>query len=163
MHRTGHYGVALLVYAPIGFLTLVFGLEALALLGGAVVVGGTMVPDLDMKIPFIKHRGVTHTVWFATASGVVVGLVGAVIGLQVGVLTAIVLGVFGLLTGVLAIGAHLLADALTPMGIRPLEPIDDRKYCFDVAKAANPVANYALLAVGVMAAGMAAFAGVAIA
>jgi hypothetical protein len=34
------------------------------------------------------------------------------------------------------------------MGVRPLEPVDDREYCFDVATASNLIANYALLAVG---------------
>ena len=37
----------------------------------------------------------------------------------------------------------------------PLEPVDGREYCFDVAAAVNPLANYALLALGVVAPGVA--------
>lgn len=163
MHREGHYGVALIVYAPVGFLLLATSLEEFALTGGVIVVGGAMLPDLDMRIPFVKHRGITHTVWFAIAVGAVLGMIGTAVGIQTGVLVATVLGLFGLVMGVLTVGAHLLADALTPMGIRPLEPIDDREYCFDIAKAANPVANYGLLLLGIAAAGVAAVGGLAIA
>jgi len=163
MHRTGHYGGALLVYAPVGFLTLAVGLDGVALLGGAVVVGGAMLPDLDMRVPFITHRGPTHTVWFALAVGAVLGLAGALVGSGAGILAAVGLGVYGVFIGVLTVGAHLFADALTPMGVRPLEPVDGREYCFDVARAANPLANYALLAIGVVAAGVAFVAGSAVA
>ncbi len=163
MHREGHYGVALLVYAPIAFLLLAAGLTEFALAGGAIVVGGAMLPDVDMRIPFIKHRGITHTVWSAIAVGVALAVVGGAVGIQANAVAAIVFGTFGLFVGMLTVGAHLFADALTPMGIRPFEPIDDREYCFGVAKAANPVANYALLAIGVAAAGVAAFAGLALA
>ncbi len=139
MHREGYYGVALLVYAPIAFLLLATGLTELALAGGAIVVSGAMLPDIDMRIPFIKHRGITHTVWFAIAVGVALGVISVAMGIQVGLLEAIILGSFGLFVGILTIGAHLLADALTPMGIRLFDPIGDRKYSLDIAKAANPI------------------------
>lgn len=151
MHRKGHYGAALLVYAPVGFVLLLVGLEEFAVIGGAIVVGGAMIPDKDQRIPFVKHRGITHTVWFALAVGGVLGAVGALVGASVGVLAAVVLGLFGLFVGVLMVGAHLLADALTPMGVRPFAPVDDRKYCLDVCRAANPIANYALLGLGILA------------
>lgn len=162
MHKPGHYGAALLVYAPVGFLTLAFGFDTVAVLGGAIAVGGAMVPDLDMRIPGIQHRGITHTVWFALVAGIVLGSAGVAFGSSSGALVAIGLGTFGFLVGVLTIGAHLLADALTPMGIRPLEPVDDREITLDVTKAANPIANYALLALGIAATGLAAVAGRAI-
>jgi inner membrane protein len=50
------------------------------------------------------------------------------------------------LTATTAVLSHLFADALTPMGVRPFEPHDDQEICFDVARAANPLANYAPLA-----------------
>jgi len=159
MHKPGHYGAALLVYAPVGFLTLALGFDVLAVIGGAVAVGGAMIPDLDMRIPGIQHRGITHTVWFALVAGIVLGAAGVALGSSSGALVAIGLGAFGFLVGVLTIGAHLLADALTPMGIRPLEPVDDREITLDVAKASNPLANYALLSLGIAATGLAAVAG----
>lgn len=163
MHRPGHYGMALLAYAPIGFAAVALGLDTVAVAGGVLAVGGAMLPDLDMRIPFLEHRGPTHTVWFALAVGIVLGLVGALIGSDAGTATALVLGAFGVLVGVLTIGAHLLADALTPMGIRPLEPVRDVEYTFDVATASNPLANYGLLALGIVAAILAFAAGNAVA
>lgn len=155
MHRMGHYGAALAVYSPLGFLTLAAGLESATLAGGAVVVGGAMVPDWDQRVPFIRHRGPTHTVWFALAVGAVLGLGGILAGSSTGVLTALAYGVFGLLAGVTMVGAHLLADALTPMGIRPLEPVQDTEFTLEVTRASNPVANYGLLVLGVVMAGVA--------
>ena len=129
---------------------------------GAVAVGGAMIPDLDMRIPGIQHRGITHTVWFALVAGISLGVGGVVLGSSSGALVAVGLGAFGFLVGTLTVGAHLLADALTPMGVRPLEPVDDREVSLDVAKAANPLANYALLSLGIAATGLAAVAGQAL-
>jgi len=163
MHKPGHYGAALLVYAPIGFLMLALGFDGLAVIGGAIAVGGAMIPDLDMRIPGVQHRGITHTVWFALLAGIVLGVAGGLLGSSSGAIATAGLSVFGFLVGTLTISAHLLADALTPMGIRPLEPIDDLEITLDVAKAANSVANYALLALGIATITVAAVVGQAIA
>ena len=152
MHRPGHYGVALLVYAPLGAVMLVLGFDEPALFGGVVAVGGAMLPDLDERVSFVRHRGLTHTVWFALAVGAVLGLAGTVIGARMTTVGALGLGTFGMLVGVLTVGAHLLADALTPAGIRPFAPLGDTRYTFEVTGAANPVANYLLLAAGIAAA-----------
>jgi inner membrane protein len=162
MHREGHVGAALLVYAPLGFVAMVVAGFVLAVAGGGVAIGLAMVPDQDQRIPGIKHRGATHTVHFAAVVGVLVGAVGAFVGWSMGLLATVALGVFGFAVGAVTILAHLAADALTPMGVRPLEPVDDREYCLDVAKAANPVANYALLALGILAAGLAFVLGSAV-
>lgn len=163
MHKYGHYGTALIVYAPVGFLILAAGFTDVALAGAAVVVGGAMLPDVDMKLPFVKHRGPTHTVGFALAVGVTLALLGTLVGSGTGALAALALGLFGFVVGSLTVGAHLLADALTPMGIRPLEPRDDREVCLDVTRASNPLANYALLAVGAILAGLAFLLGTGVA
>lgn len=152
MHRPGHYGVALACYAPIGATAVVVGFETLAIAGGVVAVGGAMLPDLDQRLPGVSHRGITHTVWFALALGTVLG-VGA--GLAGGVAA----GVIGSLAGVVLVGAHLLADALTPMGIRPFAPVDDREYSLGVTTASNPIANYALLGLGIVAVTLAVWLG----
>lgn len=163
MHREGHYGAALLAYAPVLGVLLAVGSESLALLGGVVVVGGAMVPDLDQQIPGVSHRGITHTVWFAIAVGAVVGGIGAAMGWSRGLLPAIGIGLFGLFVGTLAVVAHLLADLLTPAGIRPFAPVRDERYTLDVARAANPIANYLLLALGAGVASVAFLAGQAVA
>jgi inner membrane protein len=106
------------------------------------------LPDYDLQIPFVSHRGPTHTVWFALAVGVVVGFVGAIVAWSQGVVAALGLGIFGLFVGMLTVAAHILADVLTPTGVRPFAPVRETKYTLDVVTAANTVANYGLLAIG---------------
>lgn len=147
MHRLGHYGAALIGYAPIGFIAAVLvGLE-LAIVGGGVAIALSMVPDWDIRIPGVKHRGVTHTVHFAIVVGGVVGIVGLLLGLQAGIAVGIVLGLFGFVVGAVSIGSHIAADALTPAGVDPF--MTGETISYDVTRAANPIANYALLVLGI--------------
>lgn len=142
MHREGHIGAALLAYAPVGGLALALGAREVSALGLVAAAGFAMAPDWDQQLPVVTHRGITHTVWFVLAGAVVLGVAG--VGLA-----GVVGGVVGVVVGVTTLGSHLLADMLTPMGVRPFEPLNDRHYTLDVVKAANPVANYVLLVVGV--------------
>jgi inner membrane protein len=105
-----------------------------------------------MKIPGLPHRGPTHTVHFALSVGLGVGLLaGALLAVGGAPLPAAVgATVFMFATGTLAIGSHIAADALTPMGVAPLGA-DGPHYSVGVARAANPLANYALLALGIAA------------
>jgi inner membrane protein len=148
MHREGHLGMALAAYAPIGFLVALIGGLELALFGGVVAAGLAMLPDIDMRIPLVKHRGITHTIWFALIVGLLVGLSSVAIGSDGGPLIALGIGAFGFLVGTISICSHLLADALTPSGIRPYWPRNDVQYTFGVARASNPIANYLLLGFG---------------
>lgn len=150
MYRAGHFGVALLVYAPLGAALVLAGRADLAVLGEVAMLALAMVPDYDMRVPFVKHRGITHTVWFAVAVGVALGAVGWVLGGRPAVPTASELAVFGFAVGALSVVAHLLADALTPMGITPLWPLSSRTYTLSVARASNTLANYGLLGVGAL-------------
>lgn len=149
MHREGHVGAALVAYAPLGALTMGVGFDELAILGAFGAVGLAMAPDIDMRIPGVRHRGITHTVWFALAVGGVCAILGAYIGASQGILALLGLAIWGFLIGALTIGAHLLADALTPAGVRPFIPYRAREYSLAVARASNPIANYVLLALGV--------------
>jgi len=157
MHREGHLGAALIAYAPLGFVALVANSFTLALAGGGAAVGLAMLPDWDQRIPGIKHRGITHTVHFAGAVGGVLAVIGLAAGATHGPLAAISWGVFGFVAGAGVISSHIAADALTPMGVEPFR--DGRRYSYDVVRAANPIANYALLALGVLAAGAALVVG----
>ncbi len=159
MYRTGHYGAALLVYAPLGFLLLATGEEGLALIGAVIAVGGSMTPDLDHKLPFLRHRGVTHTVWFAIAVGLALGWAGFVVGSASGWYASRELTRLGFVLGTTSIVAHLLADGLTPMGIRPFVPFGSESYSLDLVRADNSLGNYLLLLVGTAAAGAALYAG----
>lgn len=159
MYRTGHYGTALLVYAPMAFLLQAAGFETLAAIGGATVVGGAMVPDVDQRLPFVSHRGLTHTIWFALLVGFAFGTVGWIAGEAFGPQGRAGLAAFGFFVGALTIGAHLLADALTPMGIRPFAPFGTGSCTLGITRAGNPIGNAALLVLGVLLAGVAVLAG----
>lgn len=153
MHRLGHYGAALVVYSPTVAVLVAVGLEAFALIGGLVVLAFAMVPDKDQNLPFVSHRGITHTVHFAALIGGVLAVGGGLVGITAGIGTAVSLAVFGFVVGFGTIASHIAADALTPMGIEPFR--NGRRYSFDLVKAANPIANYVLLALGIAAVGLA--------
>jgi len=151
MHREGHIGAALLAYAPVGGVALALGFDTFALVGGVVAVGLSMLPDYDQRVPGLDHRGPTHTVWFALLVSLVLAVVGGLAGRESGPLAVLGLAAFGFLVGVVTIGSHILADSLTPAGVRPFAPYQDQYYSYDLARASNPIANYALLAVGAAA------------
>jgi len=148
MYQYGHYGAALLGYAPLGFLLSITGFDELALLGAVGAAGLAMVPDVDQRLPLIAHRGPTHTVWFALAAGLVLAVLGLLIGLENGILQAIGLSVAGGYLGAVTVCSHIAADALTPAGVKPFAPRRDDWYSYDVARASNPIANGVLLVVG---------------
>lgn len=152
MHRNGHYGAALVAYTPIGALTLALGFETAAVGGGVVAVGLSTLPDVDLRLPFVTHRGPTHTVYFALAVGVATGLLGAGAGALdpvLGPVEAAGLGAFGFVVGTATILSHVAADALTPMGVDPWGNGD--RVSYDVCRADSELWNYVLLGIGVVA------------
>lgn len=171
MYQLGHYGAALLSYAPLGFLVLVAGFPQLAIVGGACTLALATLPDVDHRIPGCPHRGPTHTVWFALLVGLALGGGGVALAVVTdgsGVAasesgTALFLGLFGFAVGTLAILSHLGADVITPSGIRPFAPLRDDHYTYDIVRAKNPIANAVLFALGVAATGGALWAGALVA
>lgn len=154
MYRDGHVGVALLGYSPIVYwLAAADQLTAMAL-GLVGVVFGCTLPDLDMQISWLKHRGLSHSVVAAGVIGIVYALAGVWLAFQgtVPVATTL-LGLLQAAAFAFAIGAgavilHLLGDVLTPMGIRPWQPWSNREYTLNVTTAANSDANEFLLKSG---------------
>jgi inner membrane protein len=148
MHKEGHIGAALLVYSPLGLLAMLLADSQLALIGAVVAAGLAMLPDIDMRIPLLKHRGPTHTVWFGLAVGVILAIFGGTGGAESGVAAALGGALFGLLLGTGTVVSHITADALTPAGVRPFWPLRDVEYRYAVTRASNPITNYALLILG---------------
>ncbi|WP_049920277.1 metal-dependent hydrolase [Halobiforma nitratireducens] len=149
MYQTGHYGVALLAYAPLGAVVALAGSPGGAIVGGLVCVGLSTLPDFDHRLPMVEHRGPTHTVAFALLVGAALAAAAAILVESPSPLIDVGFVAFSFVVGVVSIGSHLLADALTPMGVRPFWPVSDRHYSLGVTHAGNPVANYALFGVGV--------------
>ncbi|MFB6251529.1 MAG: metal-dependent hydrolase [Halobellus sp.] len=169
MYRKGHYGVSLLVFAPIAFVLLWFEQTNLAVVTGAAMLWLAMLPDVDHHLPGIPHRGPTHSLAFAALVGGAFGAAGvalsdALSGSQTGVaaLSGISFGVLGFAIGALAVVAHLLGDALTPAGVNFLWPLSGLTYSLGLWAADNTIANYGLFAAGVFATGAAAYLGVAL-
>lgn len=150
MYQFGHYGAALLAYAPLAGLLAAADAAELAVLGAGIVVVLSTLPDVDHRLSLVEHRGLTHTVWFVVLVGLAVAVLGGAVGAAAGPLAALGLATFGLLLGCLSVGSHVAADALTPMGVRPFAPLDERWVGFDVVGARNPVANGLLLVIGVL-------------
>lgn len=162
MHREGHFGLNALLYAPIAFLTAMVASVELAVVGAMFFVGTASLPDFDrhfdnnMKtnrsklwtlVP-IKHRGFTHTIWFA----LLIGVLGTVLAVAMAPLAESqppeVVAVFGGGAAFCGILGHILGDAMTPMGVRPFNPIGRKKYSLGWFLAKNPFANYGFLIIG---------------
>lgn len=143
MQRPGHVGAALLAYLPLGVGLHYAEAGRLALLGFLLAVAVSSLPDSDQGLP-IQHRGPTHTVWFVAACTAIAGCTGWVFG------TPSVGLVVGTATG-LSLVSHLVADSITPMGIRPYLPLSGREHCFGLVYAANAKANYVIFGVGIAA------------
>jgi inner membrane protein len=153
VYATGHYGVALLVYAPAGYLLLRVD-PFLAFVGGAGVLALSTLPDVDMDLPFVPHRGPTHSLLFLALVAGPLGAAGWAMGQgswrPVGGPPRTALFAAGI--GVLGVGSHLLGDMLTPAGVNLLWPLPADEITFGVTRADSTLANYALLAAGALAA-----------
>lgn len=150
MYQLGHYGISLLLYAPVALALRAAGLEGLLLPAAALLVGLSTLPDADEFTDRLPHRGVTHTVWFALLVGGVVAMGATVAWALAGVGSpagALALG----FVGALAIVGHLAGDIVTPMGVRPFAPLSDWHHSFDLTPAKNPTANYLLFGAGIAA------------
>lgn len=152
MYAKGHYGVSLLVFAPVGFVLLLEGAASLAALSAAVVLAMATVPDLDLRIPGVSHRGVTHTLLFAVAVGAAFAGGVAVAGDALSLSSSLAAAGYAFFLGTLSILAHLLADVLTPMGVALLWPLSDRRFSVNLTRADSALWNHALLALGVFVA-----------
>ena len=162
MHRTGHTGVTLAVYAPVAYVLVSDGQVTLALLGliGMVVI--EPLPDRDMEIPWLTHRGASHTLLGALVIGLLAAATVVIMSQiapvylelsvdtsAVAALDSVTLTLFAFAIGFLAVVAHLLGDVLTPMGIRPFWPVSARRFSLNLWTASNPLANPLLFVLGV--------------
>jgi inner membrane protein len=149
----------LLLYAPFAFLLAYFGRYYYLAIGVVVLGSMPMVPDIDMKLP-IKHRGITHTVWFA--SGIGFFFAGSVLGVAYYFQSEIIpwvaeFSVFAFFIGNMLVYGHLLGDVITFMGIKPFYPVSDYKARIDFkwiglpTRASSDLANSLSLIIGTVA------------
>lgn len=170
MHRSGHIGMSLLV---ISVLTIPVPLR-LTIPLALIITATEPLPDYDMKISFIEHRGYSHTLIAAITvaalfSGLVVGVAtlltqqAATLPAQSGVERIVnlfpsnkllaTLTFTGTVTGFIA---HFLGDVITVgtgyHGIQPLAPVSEWEAPFQFCSADDTLWNGGFLAVGTVAA-----------
>jgi len=148
VHTTGHVGLGFAGAAVVVLALTAAGLGHLALAATVCVVALSPLPDVDEHLPWTTHRGGTHSVWFALAVGVAAATVAVLVAPALGVRPKTLAGL-AFAGGVLAVALHVLADALTPMGIYPLWPLSTQRRSLNVVPSAHPGANRLALAAGV--------------
>jgi len=161
MHRDGHIGIVLVMYAPIAFVLSWLGLVTPMLLGLVGVAVMSYAPDVDLRVPLVAHRGITHSALAAVVAGLAYAGIGVSLAATGGGASgdaAVVIGsplaaqlaaaTFGFLVGALGVASHLVGDMLTPMGIEPWQPVDDTSYSLEVVTASNLIANKAFALAG---------------
>lgn len=150
MYATGHYGAALLAYAPVGYLLV--GVDpVLAVLGGIGVLSLATLPDVDLRLPLVPHRGPTHSLLFLAVVASALGGAGWVLGGAAPGVDRTGVALFGAGVAAVGVGSHLLADMLTPAGVNVLWPLPGPAVSFRVARADNTLANWGLLGLGAFA------------
>lgn len=161
MHREGHIGVGLLLYSPVAFLLVDFGLSEVFALGMVGMGFWSIAPDVDMRLP-TRHRGPTHTFLAAGVAGVLTAVVavylastgtggGGDIVLRNSILANLAAAGFGFLIGFYGVVSHLIGDVVTMAGIRPWKPFSNRKHGLRLVLAKNKRVNQGLMTTGGMA------------
>ena len=147
----GHLGITLFFCAPLANALVTSGHrgEVSRWVGIALVV--TMFPDADLYLPWVTHRGVTHSLLAAVCLGVLVAAVATARWRDP--LTSsedyVRRAMLGFTVGAGSVVSHLLGDIITPMGIRPFNPVDS-VYSLNLVYANNLEANLACMLIGVV-------------
>jgi inner membrane protein len=159
MNRLGHVGITLGIAAPLLAVCLLLGRPVWAALLAVTMVLSEPTPDIDTKLtrilPFVKHRGFTHSIFFIPI--VAIAFSGVVTGVWLGVpllntiypleFEYIVVVGAGATVGT---SSHFIGDIITTRGLRPFEPVSSQKIAAGWTTANNAGANAVLLATGLV-------------
>lgn len=165
MYGKGHTGISLILYAPINAILIINSLYLEAVIGLAIILFFSSFPDIDIKISFIKHRGITHTIWFAF-------IIGFLCAFSFYLIPEFYEETFNMSTnselimffvGTISIINHIVGDMITPAGIEPFSlgllnkvypfsklSFTDNKYRFVITKAKNENFNTLFLVLGMI-------------
>lgn len=147
MYPPGHVGITVILFTPLTYRFFAARRDRAAVGWLSLAILLTLLPDVDVLLPGVVHRGVTHTLVAAVFLGAAVAVVGQASALsspRVGAERTAV----GFTVGAGAVVSHILGDVITPMGIRPLHPFWNAAYTFDFVQASDPSANTLLLLAG---------------
>jgi inner membrane protein len=136
VYKPGHIGGALLAYSPLFAWFLTTGRYLTAAAGLVAAFGTATLPDVDLRIPDLPHRGPTHSIVFLVGTVGTVMLLGFAIGVPMPITTGVVTGL------AVAIASHIILDGATKMGVRPFWPVSDRRIRLPPhVRSASPGAN----------------------
>lgn len=168
MNQTGHYGINLTIGGTCLLAFVFLNRPISGAIAFVTIASVAQLPDIDhhaYNVPLIKHRGWTHTIYFATGLGVCAAVGGALFTQYFASFTPITSPLFfppnyvgGLIlifsTSVtVGILGHLAGDMITPAGIAPFNPVLPRSpitalptnsWSLNLTTAANPTANILL-------------------
>ena len=135
MNVKGHMGFSLAIV--FGFLSILQLKAQQYLVAGLLIVAFSMLPDIDLRLE-IKHRTVTHNIFFALLAG-----------LGLGFLFMEPIGFYtGFSVGFFSVTLHIMADLLTMMEFKPLWPFSDRSIALKIFLASDKKANNILWSIG---------------
>lgn len=147
----GHVGLTLLLCAPLatGLVREGHREDVPRWVGIALVV--TLLPDLDVILPWFAHRGISHSLLAAGCFGIVVTVVDAVSWRRAAAFSegSVRRAMLGFTVGTGSVLSHLIGDLITPMGVRPFLPVDS-VYTLNLVYAKDIHANLAVLVAGVV-------------
>ncbi len=167
MYRKGHRGINMMLFAPVLFIMLILEFFLLGIIGFATVVYFASLPDIDLRMKFLTHRGFTHTISFGIFIGVIsfiIGLFGGIIAMNVGIVRTslfnmIFIPLYGFFIGFFIVMGHIAGDIITPSGVRLFQKpkhipniriFSDKKYTFNLVPAKSTWANFGFLFLGLL-------------
>ncbi len=133
MNSRGHVGLALLATSLASFpLSCTYNPKVLAALA-LLVSFAAPLPDIDLALPRLKHRGVTHTLLFTLAVPLAASTPLCLYSLAACAPVALLLAV--------SLTSHLVGDAMTVRGVEPLRPFSRVRLALGLFRADNETAN----------------------
>jgi membrane-bound metal-dependent hydrolase YbcI (DUF457 family) len=120
MHRRGHVGVTLLAVAPLAYYFVSNGTPLLALLSWLGIQAVEPLPDWDLQVSGLQHRGLSHSLLAALVVGSVLGVSGWVLS---GTVNDLLLAVPSVLSARLDQGtvvADRFSHVFTVLNLQPL-------------------------------------------
>ena len=151
MESSGHFGFTAVITYILVWVARSAGIVIGWWDGAALILGAAFLaslPDIDLRLRRVgvRHRGFTHTVWFAAllSAGTYLGLdylCREGVKPPISPMTASV-------TVALAVMTHILADAMNYQRVRPLAPLSSAGVALKLFRSSSGLANAGFFLVG---------------
>lgn len=176
MYRKGHIGINMMLFAPILFIMIILEFVILGIIGLISVSYFASLPDIDLKIKRLKHRGFTHTISFAVLIGLIVFMIGLFVSnifMALGIINTslfnlIFISIYSFYIGFFIVMGHIAGDIITPTGVRIFEKpkyipnsyiFSDKNYTLFSIPAKSNIANFVFLFLGLLCTSISIFCG----